>query len=444
MVARGRLRLVPFLIPCALALFAAPSRSQSAAKNAPPGAVADSQVEWVTSWADALRIAQEQKKPVFAAFNMDDEVANDEMAKTIYHDRRFVAKSREFVCVACSKFKHEETVDGGGAGRCNRFGHVSCAEHQKCEIRAREALIGGPIAIAPQHIIVTGDGKVLARRAYTLPLDELVRLMDDALKLAISGGASDPKAERARIDELLKQAEKAPSYSKAEPVQAIVDLGTDQARNVLIEYLSGRDSDDGVRTEICRKIGKSGDYLVLDALRKMTKDSKTMVALAAVDGLAKLRLPEAKEDLKKLLGVFKAGNDYGRVLRAYASCGREDKEALDLVLKRAKGSDQNVRSHAIIALRFFASSPEIVAFLDKALSDRNTVARACAAYTVGMGRHQECKAELAKLAGTETIQDLKDMAVTALAHLDHDPADESCCYLEGRISSFVSLGEYGR
>jgi hypothetical protein len=415
-------------------------------KPLPAATLADTQVDWVASFPEALRLARETKRPILIAFNMDAEIANDAMVRDVYRDRKFVEQSRKFVCVIASVFKHEEPAGASGSPECARFGRVSCAQHKDCEIRAREALLGGTDVVAPQHVICTAEGTVVARRAWQMSLKEMSAWVDHALK--VSGPASelapaDLKAEKARIATLFEQAEKARQWKKGEVIDQIIALEDDVAHECLDAYVM-KGKDDEARVAILDRYGVAGEYTHLDVLRKAAKDGHAYVALAAVDSLGRTRLPEVKEDLKKLLGSFSAGNDYGRVLRAYANCGRDDKAVRELVLKKAKGSDQNVRVHAIVALGRMEPAPEIAEFLKKALADGITNARGCAAWAVGMGRYKECRKELEHLAATESVQDLKELATLALSHLDHEPGNKECCGLEGKIASFVTLGDTRR
>jgi hypothetical protein len=428
----------------------APAPEPAPQKPAPvspsKAALAETQVEWVASFPEALRLSRESKKPILVAFNMDQEIANDQMVKDVYRDRKFVEKSRKFVCVIASIGKHDEVATDAGGSECSRFGKVACAEHRDCEIRAREALLGGVDVIAPQHLVTLGDGRILARRAWQMSLEEMNAWLDRALRVA-NGPAelspADAKAERARIAAIFEVCERARTWKKAENVQQVFDLDDEVARESLASYVM-KGKDDDTRVAIIEKLGVSGEYTSLEVLRKASHDGHAYVALAAIEAMGKTRLPDVKEDLKKALTSFTAGNDYGRVLRAYAACAGDDKSVRELVLKKAKGSDQNVRVHAIVALARMGDSPEIDDFLKKALSDNITNARACAAWAVGIGHHQECRKELERLAATEAVVDLKELALAALAHLDHPPGKKECCKLEGMIHTFVTLGDTRR
>jgi HEAT repeat protein len=211
---------------------------------------------------------------------------------------------------------------------------------------------------------------------------------------------------------------------------------------VLLEYARKGD-DDATRAEVITAIAVSGDYLVLEPLQKLAREKQELIALAAVDGLARLRLPEALDDLRKVLPRF-TGNDHGRVLRALAACGSTDAAVRELLIKKAKGNDQNIRAHALVGMGSLVPTPEVAVLLKKSIFDRLTMARACAVYAAGKGRYEACREELARQAAGETHVDLKDLAEAALAHLDHDPARTDCCNLATKLENFLPLGDTRR
>lgn len=413
---------------------------------APPAAAPAAktpQIEWLSSWPEALRRARSEKKLIFVAFNADGAAADDAFVK-LYREEALVTKLAAFVCVVGSAGQHAETPDEVGGRHCERFGGGSCADHQQCASKAAAELFGGVEMVTPQHVVCTGEGRVLARRAWALSLAELQLLLDRALRAAAAPppGSPEAKAEAARVTELLADAQKARASRKDEFLKTIHDLGSEAARAQLFDYAKKGD-DDATRVAVIESLALSGDWTVVEPLIAITKEGKEFVALAAVDALRKVALPDAKEALKKLLPAH-TGNDAGRVLRALAACGPRDPAVRELLVKKAKGNDQNVRGHALIGMGSLASAPELITLLDKALNDRLTVARACAVYAVGRGRHEKCRDTLAKLAGAETHVALKELAETALAHLDHDPADAKCCDLDALLGEFISLGDTRR
>ncbi len=401
------------------------------------------QIDWLASWPEALRRARAEKKPIFVAFNADGTVDDDALAK-LYREEALATKLSAFVCVVGSAAQHVETTDEAEGRHCERFGLISCADHQGCAQKAAAELFGGGEMVTPQHVVCTGEGRVLARRAFALKLPDLQLLLDRALRAAAAPppGSPEAKAEAARVAELLADTQKARSSRKDEFLKTIHDLGSEAARAQLFDYAKKGD-DDATRVAVIESLALSGDYTVVEPLLTLCKEGKKFVALAAVDALRKVALPDAKEPLKKLLPSF-TGNDAGRVLRALAACGPRDPAIRELLVKKARGNDQNIRGHALIGMGSLQSAPEIETLLDKALNDRLTVARACAVYAVGRGRHEKCRDTLAKLAGAETHVALKELAETALTHLDHDPADPKCCDLDNLLGEFIALGDTRR
>src|SRR5688572_33313049 len=100
----------------------------------------DPQIAWEPDFDAALKAAKADGKPIFIAFIMDQEPANDQVAKTHFHDRDVVATSKEFHCLIASVGVHGAT----SADLCPRFGVIPCAGHQKTQMRAQTAYLKSP------------------------------------------------------------------------------------------------------------------------------------------------------------------------------------------------------------------------------------------------------------------------------------------------------------
>jgi len=390
------------------------------------------QLDWQSNWPVALRSARDVKKPLLVVFAADGDASD--AAAMLWREEKLAEKAGDFVCVLACAAKHEESAVEGGPPECVRFGRVACADHQQCVAAAARELIGAGEPLLPQTVICTGEGRILMRRAFDMKLTDLTKAMAMALRVV----AADAKADAAQVAGLLKEAEKSRTGRKEELLRKAADLGGEAAQGTLLDY-ARKGGDDSTRIALINVLATPGDYLVLEALLKLARDGKQYIATAAVDALGKVRLPEAKEELRKLTAGV-TGNDLGHVLRALAACGPADPSVRDLIVKKVKGNDQNVRAHALIAVGAMTPAPELEALLDKAIFDRLTVPRACATYAAGKGRFQKCRDTLAKLASTETNVDMKELAETALSHLDHDPADEKCCDLDSKVEDFIELG----
>lgn len=403
------------------------------------------QVAWRGGFEECLQLARSEQRPLLVLFHPEKDAAADASATKVWRDDKIVAKTAPFVCVLADGATHDEAEAPDGGKTCQRWGGTSCGAHQQAFVPAARELIDGATSVLPQLVLCTGEGRVLARRAFALSVAQLSDLLDDTLRM-VGGpggaGAADPAADAARVSRALEEVKKASSTRKAEALKPALELGSAAARDVLLEYARKGD-DDATRAEVIAAIAATGDYLVLEPLLKLAKERQELIALAAIDALAKLRLPEALEELRKLLPRY-TGNDQGRVLRALAACGPTDAAVRELLVKKAKGTDQNIRAHALIGMGALAPTPEVAALLEKAIFDRLTVARACAVYAAGKGRYEACREELGKQAAGETRVDLKELAQTALDHLDHVPDDAECCNLDSKLGNFIALGETRR
>ena len=89
----------------------------------------------------AFARAKREKIPVMVCVVMDNEPANDTVARTYYRDPELGNLSKHAACVIASVGTHAETdeVNGDTTRRvCTRFGSVTCAEHQALENEARK------------------------------------------------------------------------------------------------------------------------------------------------------------------------------------------------------------------------------------------------------------------------------------------------------------------
>ncbi len=403
------------------------------------------QVAWRGGFEESLQLARSEQRPLLVLFHPAKDADADAAAAKLWRDEKVVAKTAPFLCVLADGATHEEAEATDGGKTCQRWGGTSCGAHQQAFTPAARELIDGATSVLPQLVLCTGEGRVLARRAFALSVVQLCDLLDDTMRM-VGGpggvGAADPAADAARVTKALEEARKARSTRKAEALKPALEIGSAAARDVLLEYARKGD-DDATRAVVIEAIAARGDYLLLEPLLKLAKEKQEIIALAATDALAKLRLPEALEELRKLLPRY-TGNDHGRVLRALAACGPTDAVVRELLVKKARGNDQNIRAHALIGMGALVPTPEVAALLGKAIFDRLTVARACAVYAAGKGRYEACREELAKQAAGETHVDLKELATTALAHLDHDPAATDCCNLENELENFIALGDTRR
>jgi hypothetical protein len=157
----------------------------------------DAGMEWQAEYAAAFELAKEKDTIVFLAVNMDGERANDNAAKKLYKDKVITELAAGTVNLVASKFVHSKS------GACPRLGAITCEQHQKVDIRARSAIFnpeGDAEVIAPHHVFLDKEGKVLLSVPYEVRAQELAWCFTTALRLAypegefpFSKGARAPK-----------------------------------------------------------------------------------------------------------------------------------------------------------------------------------------------------------------------------------------------------------
>ncbi|HEB51628.1 MAG TPA: hypothetical protein ENI87_00060, partial [bacterium] len=125
------------------------------------------QIRWQRTWADAVRLSQQTKKPILVCVNMDGEIASEHWAGIRYRQPETAKLYEPFVCVIASVYRHNPRDYDGRGERilCPRFGSVTCAEHIRIEPQLFEQYFDGK-RIAPRHISVELDRKEISDVYY--------------------------------------------------------------------------------------------------------------------------------------------------------------------------------------------------------------------------------------------------------------------------------------
>lgn len=367
-------------------------------------------VDWQHDLEQAFATAKTRQVPVLLAFNMDGEGANDDTVR-IYKDPEFVAASKDYVCVICSTFSH-------GAGECARFGGVTCAEHQKIEIKAREAFIGKETNIAPQHLLISPDKKVLARKAYFAGKSELLKLMRMAAK-AVKGGAGggdELDADAKRLAELMEAAKDRNAERRGAAITELGGLESLAARDALIALVEPKNMD-ATRMEAIDALASKGNFDAMPALLSCLKDGNPLTVKHAIVGLEKICLPGAIPDLVKLWKSRPKAMIAREIPRAIAKCAPDDPEMQDLVRKACSSKDSVVKWSSIIALASLPKDAATRAVLDEKLKDTNGSTRGLAVWAVGKMRWREMRPTLEALAKTENNVEVRACIDAALKNL---------------------------
>ncbi len=373
-------------------------------------------IAWQSDWEEALARAKSERRVVFLAVNMDGERANDRMAKQVYAEPGIVALAANAICLVASASDH---VTGG---ECSRFGTIACSEHRRVDIAARSSVLKPDAdgwVVAPQHVFLDPDGKVILSVPYEIRASELewcfvraFRALDPgysgapstsarAPRRLVEGGVYDPAKNTA-------SGSKVPTREEALELIALAKKGTEEAgrmptiRAILsadepeaIAFIqselrrhAGRGIGGDVRAEILRAIGARSPASYWEIAADFLDDGSPILRAEAVVAMEQLAAPGATKELGSLLAKEKAPEIQKDLVRALASCGADDPKVREKIARIAeKEKDPLVRANAIVALgNFPAGDPEIAALLERLLKEGQGEDREAAACAMAFSR----------------------------------------------------------
>ncbi|MEZ6014827.1 MAG: hypothetical protein R3F49_06930 [Planctomycetota bacterium] len=223
---------------------------------------AAAEITWTATLADAKAAAEAGDKVIFIAINMDGERANDTLAKDVYHDKTIVALAAETVNLVASAGVH-------GKGECARFGGLTCEQHQQVDIRVRHDVLNvttGPV-VAPQHVFLGPDSKVLLSVPYEVTAGELEWCFHEARRLADATYVAKPtgksqKPRRLVVAGVETAATKGP-MTRARALELIANLrkGVGQHHEVIYELAT---ADEPEAQDEIRKFLRQGPQMGRD------------------------------------------------------------------------------------------------------------------------------------------------------------------------------------
>lgn len=382
---------------------------------APPTAPVAPTIGWTPDWLGGFERAAAEQRVVFLAVNMDGEKANDLLASKTYGDKSLLELSARSVNLIASRFNHS------AAGKeCSRFPGVTCADHQKVDIRAREQVLKGGLdgeVVAPQHVWLDGAGKVLLSVAYEVTAPELawcfvtaIRRLDPAADVKMPAGAKAPRrlvvdgvsggedAVRPLTEEELEEtldALKKTLWGRERVDLLIKLLATDHpdAVDAIREELKGiglrgggrRDDIGGMldalmtmRRALVHRIGIVSPPSFWRAVVEVIEDEDPRMRSEVAAALEQLAAAEALKDVKKALGAEKDPQVEREFLRALASCGRADAATRKKLLGELKSKSPDLRRNALYGLGLHAADGEVAKALAIACASADPLDRQAA------------------------------------------------------------------
>ena len=413
---------VPFLSPVLLlaAILAAPPSLSAAG------------IEWQDSLTAALEAAKAENVPILIAVNMDGERVCEELCKRHYKDSKIVKLSNRMVCLFASKYFHK-----GGDKACPRAGCIPCAAHQQVEKDVRADILGvapGEEMIAPNHVLVGPDGKIILSVPYMITTGQLewcmveaMRKINPSFKWSLSAAARAPR--RVLYGEMYKEGEGGGARPlSGEELKETLDairkgsgrggrggtmkqyfpslIVTDDkdAMKVVSQWLTSRWSGRGGQgARIVHDIGRTSPQSWWEVVAPLLSHPDPGMRNEAIVALEQLAAPKSLKALTKQKSVEKEDAALGNLIRAIASVGRGSRSPENLVLKAAERDKKDfIRINALIGLVYIENREKVNTVLLKGLTDTNPGVRAAAAYTIAVRRENDLAEALVVALQAET------------------------------------------
>jgi len=351
-------------------------------------------IVWEHDWDAAFTRAASENKVVFLAVNMDGEKANDLLAAKTYRHELLLPLAERTVNLVASRFEH-----GGKA--CARFAGLSCPDHQKADVTARgkylKAGLDGQV-VAPQHLWLDGNGKILLSVAYAVTAEELawcfvtaIQRVDPKSDVKMPSSARAPKrlvvdgvagGEAVRpltedeleavLDELQKggfgrdRVDLITSLLATDHPDAVKAVAKELAGFGLRNGRNGRGGEvegameqlEALRRALVHRIGVISPASFWEALEEVIEDEDPRMRTEVAAALEQL---SAEPSLKSVRKAFVSDKDQRAkqdFLRALAACGPGDAGTRKMVLQYVKDKDAGIRHNALYGTGLFADSKD--------------------------------------------------------------------------------------
>jgi hypothetical protein len=353
-----------------------------------PTAASGPPVTWEPDLAAAFDRARDEDKVVFLAVNMDGEQANERAVKKVYTDRKVVELSALTVNLMASRFDH-----GVPTKTCKRFGSVTCEQHKRVDMRAREKILKPDPdgwVVAPQHVFLRPDGTVILSVPYEVSARQLAWCFHTALathdpsytgvpkgsppQRLIYGGVYDPGGEGVRVltrEQVLAEIKgirsgkyrPAQRVEREQAVRSILMSSEPEAlefieQELKLEFVGGRrgagnDGEDRPdrRLALLHGIGVSSPQPYWELVAPYLFDKKPELRNEAAVALEQLAVPKSMKTVLKALGKEKDRTIEKNLLRALGTTVADDARGRKKLLDRArKEKDGLLVANALVAL----------------------------------------------------------------------------------------------
>ncbi|MEO6597124.1 MAG: HEAT repeat domain-containing protein [Planctomycetota bacterium] len=352
-----------------------------------------------------MKRAESEGKPLFVAFLMDNEPANDQTVKEHYTDPQIVKLLGNFVCLIACIGEHK----GDEAG-CAKFRGIQCAHHQAIEKKARDRWLVGDLVCTPQHVFCDAKGNVLRRKVYliskaTLAKCLLMTLDDcgiDTKGLQVDfgkdseGGLVD--SERASVTSWLEDLDSRNLEVRETALRGLGSAEDPRAMPAVLKMCAAK-NDDATRLAAIGALGRKGNYLAVEPLTALLGDKSAPILVRVAGALETIEMPVAVPALLAAIKKEKRDRVLGPLLRAAAGSQPGNADTRDVCLKNLKSASARLTAHVLVALGHLDTHDKIVAAMVPQLASKNQNTRGLAVWVLGSQRTS---------ASTKALQQLQE------------------------------------
>ncbi|MEM7517191.1 MAG: HEAT repeat domain-containing protein, partial [Planctomycetota bacterium] len=390
-------------------------------------------IPWDTEWEGAQARAHAENRVLFVACNMDGERANDRMAEDVYTEKKIAALSELTVNVIASAAEHKK-----GDKACPRFKGVTCNQHRKIDTAVRTNVLkpdAEGFVIAPQHVFLGPDGKVLLSVPYEVSADELewcfveaIRTVDPDADVRVSSKARPPKRlilgdvvdmgglpgggirplTRDEASELIDKVKRGGINweERYDALRKIMTVDEEEAVDFIRQQLRAGASGGGRggggrggggraaarattdrRPLILHAIGVFSPASYWELIEEFADSGEDGMRIEAAVAFEQMATPDSLKTISVALRKERKIDVKGAWMRALGAAGAADKKARSTLLKAAKSDKEEfVQLAAIHALGYLTPGDDRDEALKGYLDSEEELVRAAAITAMGLSR----------------------------------------------------------
>ena len=340
-------------------------------------------IRWAADYDAAFKAAREKNRPIMFSIMITREKGCRAMIAGAYKDPRVIEKSRFFINLPCCPDLEKEKVflvDGKPVASNPLFPGVSSRQCRAIENRMRAEFLKSDKVIAPQHIFVSPEGKIILRKEYQLSAEELLALMERVRRKHLglpeepvppesepgeNGGEGpkkdvsadgDPAEERLSAEalRLLRLVVEAPLEDKLDAARKLMEMKSPLVDKAFVDLLVHKVvRNRKIRFDLIREVGNRNHAHAAEEFTRLLDQKDVELRNAAVVTLEEMAAPDA---VPALLDLYRREKDpiiRKDVIQALGPCGATEpalKRARPFLLEKLEARSETQRAAAAMAL----------------------------------------------------------------------------------------------